>query len=382
MIYGDDEPDSQASVRRANLRKALQLVFRNSGVETRAGIARATGLTAATASSLVAELIETRLVVEGGQAASTGGKRATTLSIDASHHLVLALIIRPTDALAALVSLDGATVYEERITYTPSSRDRAISVMLTRIAERFRERLLVVSVQVTGATDGRIVLESVQLDLRDDPLAETFEGILGVPVYLVNDVDAEAIAEGAMNNEASGYRLFIHIGTGVGASVTLDGIVTPGPNTRGGEIGHVQVVFGNDARLCRCGLHGCVEAAFSMTAMLGPDFEEGMDDDEVAELIAVANPAHLAMGAIALARTIKLLSAMIDPDEVVIGGFVDVLGESFLEAVRAGLAYESRGTTPVPVRYASRKVEPHAGVAQYALSTALGVRWTPEQLMI
>jgi len=382
MIYGDDGIDSQASVRRTNVRRALQLVFRNSGIETRAGIARATGLTAATASSLVAELIERRLVVEGGQAASTGGKRATTLSIDARHHLVLALIIRPKDALAALVSLDGVTVYEERVTYSNDEHQRVVAIMLNRIAERFGARMLVASVQLMGATDGRTVLESVQLNLRDEPLAEKFERTLGVPVHLVNDVDAEAIAEGITSHEASGHRLFIHIGTGVGASVTLDGEVAPGPSTRGGEIGHVQVVFGEEARLCRCGLRGCVESAFSMTAMLGESFEEGMSDEDIAHLLATADPAHLAIGAVALARTIKLLSAMIDPEEVIIGGFANVLGDDFLDAVRHGLAYEARGTVQVPVRYANEEIPVFAGAAQFGLLAALGVRWTPEQLMV
>jgi len=381
MLNSDDALDTQASVRRANVRRALQLVFRDSGTQTRAGIARATGLTAATASSLVAELIDDRLVVEGAQAASTGGKRATTLSIDAGHHVILAMVIRPTDARLSLLALDGSEIEGGRIVYGPDDRDRMLDDAVARVAAEYGDRLLIAGVQLPGATDGRLVLESVQLGWRNVPLAERLERALGVPVLLVNDVDAEAIAEAAVEEESSGHRLFIHIGVGIGAAVTLDGRLAPGPRDRAGEIGHVQVVFGDEARLCRCGRYGCLESASSMTAMLGDDVDDALDVDAIRALAARADEVRFAEAARALARAIKLVAALLDPAEVVLGGPVVALGERFLEAVRAETGYVATGTADVPVRYADRRVPETTGVAQLALTAALGVRWSREQLM-
>lgn len=380
MLNGDDALDTQASVRRANLRRALQLVFRNPGSETRAGIARATGLTAATASSLVAELIDLQLIVDGEQAASTGGKRATTLSIAAEHHVILVLVIRPTDARIALVALDGTEVETRRVAFSEESRDRMLDDAVSDVAAEYSGRLLVAGVQLPGTTDGRRVFESVQLGWTDVPLAERFEAVLGIPVLLVNDVDAEAIAEAAREDESSGYRLFIHIGTGIGAAVTLDGELAPGPRDRAGEIGHVQVEFGEEARTCRCGRQGCLESASSMTAMLGDDFNDAMDDDAIAALAAAADDERLAEGARALARTIKLIAAVLDAAEVVIGGPARALGDRFLPLVQAEVDYTATGTTNVPVRYADSDASISTGVAQVALSSALGVRWSPAQL--
>lgn len=380
MLNGDDALDTQASVRRANLRRALQLVFRNPGSETRAGIARATGLTAATASSLVAELIDLQLIVDGEQAASTGGKRATTLSIAAEHHVILVLMIRPTDARIALVALDGTEVETRRVAFSEESRDRMLDDAVSDVAAEYSGRLLVAGVQLPGTTDGRRVFESVQLGWTDVPLAERFEAVLGIPVLLVNDVDAEAIAEAAREDESSGYRLFIHIGTGIGAAVTLDGELAPGPRDRAGEIGHVQVEFGEEARTCRCGRQGCLESASSMTAMLGDDFNDAMDDEAIAALAAAADDERLAEGARALARTIKLIAAVLDAAEVVIGGPARALGDRFLPLVQAEVDYTATGTTNVPVRYADSDASISTGVAQVALSSALGVRWSPAQL--
>lgn len=380
MFTHDDALDTQAAVRRANLRRALQLVFQASGSQTRAGIARATGLTAATASSLVAELIENRLIAEGEQAVSTGGKRATTLSIDAEHHLILVLVVQPTSAYLALVALDGSEVERRSISYTMQTRDRVLDETVAEVVAATGSRLLAVGVQVPGTTDGRTVLESVQLEWHEVPLAERFESIAGVPVLLVNDVDAEAIAEAGLDAAPSGYRLFIHSGGGIGAAVTLDGELAPGPRDRAGEIGHVQVVFGDAARPCRCGRRGCLESAAAMGPMLGEEFSDALDASAVRALVARADQTLIDDGARALARAIKLIGALLDPIEVVIGGPATELGPRFLERVRAESGYPARGTADIPIRYADPRVAPSAGPAQAALTAVLGVRWSPEQL--
>lgn len=380
MFTHDDALDTQAAVRRANLRRALQLVFQASGSQTRAGIARATGLTAATASSLVAELIDHRLIAEGEQAVSTGGKRATTLSIDAEHHLILVLVVQPTSAYLALVALDGSEVARRSVSYTTHTRDRVLDETVAEVVAAYGARLLAIGVQVPGTTDGRTVLESVQLEWHEVPLAERFETIAGVPVLLVNDVDAEAIAEAGLDAAPSGYRLFIHSGGGIGAAVTLDGELAPGPRDRAGEIGHVQVVFGEAARPCRCGRRGCLESAAAMGPMLGEEFSDALDVPAVRTLVSRADQTLIDDGARALARAIKLIGALLDPIEVVIGGPATELGPRFLERVRAESGYPARGTADVPIRYADPRVAPSAGPAQAALTAVLGVRWSPEQL--
>lgn len=380
MLNSDDTLDTQAALRRANLRRALQLVFSEPGVQTRAGIARATGLTAATASSLVAELIDLDLIVDGEQAASTGGKRATTLTIDATRHLIVVVVIRPSEAALALVALDGTEVESRRISYSPSSRDAVLDEAVARIAAEYEGRLLVVGVQLPGTTDGRRVLESVQLDWTDVALADRLERVIDVPVLLVNDVDAEAIAEAAREDEAAGYRLFIHLGTGIGAAVTLDGELAPGPRDRAGEIGHVQVQFGDDAPACRCGRQGCLESVASLTAMLGDDVDDAMDEAVIAEVAASADERRLVVGAQALAGAIRLIAAVLDAREVVIGGPARALGDRFLRLVQSEIDYPAMGTVGVSVRYSAADASISTGVAQVALSRALGVRWSPAQL--
>jgi predicted NBD/HSP70 family sugar kinase len=287
--------------------------------------------------------------------------------------------MQPTSAHVALVALDGTEVEEHTVTYTPRTRDRVLDDTVAAVAAEHGRRLLAVAVQLPGTTDGRSVLESVQLEWHEVPLAERLERIVDAPVLLVNDVDAEAIAE-AGTDDSSGYRLFIHSGGGIGAAVTLDGELAPGPRDRAGEIGHVQVVFGDAARPCRCGQRGCLESAAALGPMLGDEFSDAMDVEAIRALVARADQRQLDEGARALARAIKLISALLDPIEVVVGGPVIELGPRFLDRVRAETRYPSRGTVDVPIRYADPRVPLSAGAAQAALTAVLGVRWTPAQL--
>lgn len=79
-------------------------------------------------------------------------------------------------------------------------------------------------------------------------------------VTVVNDVTA------------AGYRYLTHPGedlcivtvsSGIGHKVFLQGRPVIGPNGRGGEIGHVQVDFADDAPLCDCGGRGHLGAVAS-----------------------------------------------------------------------------------------------------------------------
>lgn len=54
--------------------------------------------------------------------------------------------------------------------------------------------------------------------------------------------------------------LVVFVGTGIGSGLVAGGQLIHGASGCAGEIGHVKVVYGDDARLCGCGRRGCVEA--------------------------------------------------------------------------------------------------------------------------
>ncbi|MFA6831026.1 MAG: ROK family protein [Bacteroidaceae bacterium] len=100
------------------------------------------------------------------------------------------------------------------------------------------------------------------------PLAKLFEDRLGIPCALTNDANAAAVGE-MTYGVAKGMKNFIMItlGTGVGSGIVIDGHVVYGHDGFAGELGHVIVRRGADARQCGCGRKGCLEAYCSATGV-------------------------------------------------------------------------------------------------------------------
>ena len=366
---------TQSAVRERNLTTALQLVLSGDGLATRAAIARRTGLTSATVSSLLAGLIADGLVIEGRLAESTGGKRATTLRIDAERNVLLSVIVQPGLVRGAVVDLlgDVVTSIAHRTTTTATLDD--VRSVVRRLAAATTARVAAVGIQVPGIADGDLIRESVQLGWVDVDLGRELAGIVSAPVRLVNDADAEAIADYAVSDEFGANQLFVSLSTGVGAAVIVDGAVLAGASHRAGEI---PVLFADAAPVCACGNRGCLEEVVSVTSLLGLPHGADLEAVDVAALAALPESRErIAAGARTLARALLMVGAALDVPNIVLGGAAPKLGADFIGHVRAEAArHPVRAAMPLSFRYAKTALEqPFRGAAQFALQSTLGVSW-------
>lgn len=97
------------------------------------------------------------------------------------------------------------------------------------------------------------------LHWRDAPLKSHLESLLGIPVFVTNDVRAAGWGEwlfGAGENAADIVCIFI--GTGVGGAVVSDGRMLTGAKNSAGELGHITLELNGPQ--CTCGNRGCFEA--------------------------------------------------------------------------------------------------------------------------
>ncbi|MFK4728869.1 ROK family protein [Agromyces mediolanus] len=372
-----EQLDAQSTIRRRHLRRALELIAADPGRCTRASIARDSQFTSATASSLVAELIQLGLVAESAPLASTGGKRATGLALDPDGFVICVVLVRPREVRIALISLDGRWLGSSAIPASGRLDAADVAAAAATATRDYAGRILATCIQSPGVTDGRTVVESVLMGWHGEPLADVVEAAIGAPVFVLNDADGEALNESAFDESRRVQRLFVRLGEGVGGAVTVDGVVVPGAHQRAGEIGHVRIVFDEDAPRCKCGATGCVEAVASLSAMLGEDYHDELDFEEIAELAGRPGAdARLGAGAYALARLLRILAAMLDPHEVVLGGAGPALGDAFLARVLAAFdANPAKGTGGAGIRYARARSmhERLVGPARHALSSTLGV---------
>jgi len=110
---------------------------------------------------------------------------------------------------------------------------------------------------------------------------EILEREFSLPVALENDADAVALGEVHWGALRSASRLvFVTIGTGIGASVILEGKIYRGVRHSHPEIGHF--VIDPSGPMCTCGARGCWESLAS-----GPGMAQWAKENAPAERAAL-----------------------------------------------------------------------------------------------
>lgn len=325
---------TKAATKQANLRLTLQVVMA-AGQTSRADVARQTGLTRATVSTLVAELIEEGLLREAGTGESAGGKRPTLLEVDATSRQVIAVDTSATPFRGALLDLAGEVVATATSPGgAPTGQDAvdAVAALVDRIAEQASAPPLGVGIGTPGVVDGDgTVLEASNLGWHDVPLARLLADRTDLAVHVANDAHVSAIDEYGRREDVDSL-VVVRIGGGVGAGIVLDGRPYTGDHHAAGEIGHLPAV--PDGAPCRCGRRGCLETVASIPAIMAT---AGRPDDDPSTL-GPSDAGALAIAADHLGAALANLVAVLDVGLVVLGGPVEVLGEAFVDAVRDAVA--------------------------------------------
>jgi predicted NBD/HSP70 family sugar kinase/biotin operon repressor len=240
----------------------LQTLYR-AGQQSRADLARSTGLTRVTISDLVAELMLEGLVVETGQREdSRPGKPATLLDIDRTAFQIVGIDLSDYAMFrGALLDLDGTILERREIALAGSTGTDAVEKvadLVGRLIDLATRPILGIGVGSPGVVDLRgTVLTAPNLGWEDLPLQAELEDRFGLPVVVANDANAAVLAEHSFGGADSDLML-VKVGHGVGAGLLLGGTPLFGSRFAAGEIGHV--VVGTEGGLpCVCGKTGCLE---------------------------------------------------------------------------------------------------------------------------
>jgi predicted NBD/HSP70 family sugar kinase len=132
-----------------------------------------------------------------------------------------------------------------------------------------RSRIKVVGATVPGLVDQEtgVCVLAPNLGWHDFPLRAALAEQLGTPVVVNNVAQAAAVAEGRVGaaRRVRSY-VWIHVGSGVGSGIVLDGKLFFGRRGFSGEIGHCPVVHPGPS--CGCGRLGCLETVASAKAIV------------------------------------------------------------------------------------------------------------------
>ncbi|MYX35343.1 MULTISPECIES: ROK family transcriptional regulator [unclassified Streptomyces] len=330
------------------------------GEVSRAAVAAEVGLTRATVSTLVDELLATGLLVElGTQRPGTVGRPGTALALNDSGPAGLGAEVGVDHLAAVAVDLRGTVRARARVEADNRGRPaqevlRELAVLVAEVRQEARAAGLgpaglTLAVPGLVGRDRQVVMRAPNLGWEDVDAAGWFERSGGgglatspVPVTVENEANLGALAELWLGGH-EGVTDFVHVSAeiGIGAALVVDGRLFRGARGFAGELGHVPVH--PTGPRCSCGARGCLEQYAGEEAVLRAAGIAPERPDALKALQAAASqgdPAALkALAAAGAAFGIALSGAvnLLDPQAVVLGGTLASLAPWLRSAVEREL---------------------------------------------
>jgi len=375
------------TLRQMNATLVLNLV-RQHGPLSRAQIAKLSGITKATVSEIVNDLLSDKIIFEGGISEQTGqGRKGILVHFDPHYRYGIGIDLGGTKIAFSLFNLDAEILYEKReATYSISDRraflDRLAESIESLIAESQidRSKINIIGLATPGIVDvnqGVVVDGSPNLpDWANLPLAEELMHRTNIRVVLENDIRAALVGEiwnGKCRNASS--AALIGIGTGLGAALLMDGQIIRGANNAAGEIGYM--IFSREQLSRNWRNKGCFESYCSGSGLSSRMKEISNHSHTAEEIISQAQQGNaLAMLLIEemadyLAIGIINLVAMANLQKVVLTGGITNSAEWFIPRVQATVDRHLFANTRVTIELSElREKAPLTGIAILALSAA------------
>ena len=266
------------NVRASNMSTVLRNILASPGEVTRAGLSQRTGMTRATISRLVDDLVGAGLVRELEPGDGGGrGRPANRLTPAEGSAVALGVEVDVASLDVTLVDIAGRELGHRRI-----ERDFADSAPEETMALAAREAhtllegtlpdgalFLGTGVGLPGLVSPTRLALAPNLGWRDIPHDQLLAPLADLnPVVVANEADLAAYAVAYTRpGVAGGPSTFVYVSgeVGVGAGVIVDHRPMSGARAWSGEIGHMCA--DPNGPLCRCGARGCLEAYLGVRAL-------------------------------------------------------------------------------------------------------------------
>ncbi len=300
----------------------------------------------------------------------TKSKEQATIGID----------IGGTKIAGGLVNLKGRLIYA---TVLPTLADRGAETSLGQVM-RLIERLIRhaggrgairgIGICAPGPIHHKtgVVLTPPNLPgWHQMPIADMVRERFNLPALVENDANAAGLAE-VLFGAAVGYRdiFYVTVSTGIGTGVIIDKKIYHGKNGVAGEGGHV-VIDHRSPFFCGCGTRGCIEALASGPAMVRrarclleqehshPSLLRTLTRGDLSKIttrmIAEAARRRDRMARLILEETGFFLGvwlggmvSILDPEAIVIGGGISLIGKPLFEKIRATVPHYTINRAFVP----------------------------------
>jgi predicted NBD/HSP70 family sugar kinase len=326
--------------------------LRERGVASRADLARITGLSRSTVSTIVSELLDAGLAGErDGQPpeAAHAGRPPVMVSLNRSAGVALGIDFGHRHLRVAVSDLSHEVLAEA---WCELDVDHSCEQGLERAAE-FVDRVL----DEAGASRHQVIgtgmglpapIDRISGSVQESSILPGWVGVdapgeassrLGLAVEVENDANLGALAEylwGAARGRSE--VVYIKVASGIGAGLIVGGKLQHGVSGTAGEVGHMVLAEGGP--VCRCGNRGCLESLASSRAiadLLAASRGEAVSVRQLLELSAAGDPAAQRLitdAGSAIGAAVASLCNILNPQSVIVGGDLAAAGDVLLEPIR------------------------------------------------
>jgi predicted NBD/HSP70 family sugar kinase len=356
---GSQRSGSLESLRERNRSRVLE-AMRELGVASRAAIARHTGLSRSTVSSLVAELQDAGLVVDREasepQEKAKGGRPPLLIALDRSAGVAVGIDFGKRHLAVAAADLSHTILAESRREmpedYDAQSGLDGATALVDEVLESAgveRESVIGVGLGLPGPISlatGTVGSSAILPGWVGVQVAEQMSERLGLAVLVDNDANLGALSElhwGA--GRGSSNLAYLKVSTGIGAGLVIDGRLFRGSGGTAGEIGHTMI--DETGPICRCGSRGCLEtlaAGPAIVEVLRPSLGDHFSAEQMLEQAARGDAGcRRAIGDAGryIGSALADLCNLVNPQRIVVGGSIGTSGDVLLDPMREALRHRA-----------------------------------------
>ncbi|WP_445450841.1 ROK family transcriptional regulator [Enterococcus faecalis] len=240
---------------------------------SRIEISKLTGLTPATVTKIIGNLIDENIVIETGDEinGNTGsGRKQKIIKINGNKAIFIGVEVNVKGIFAVATNLIGKVLIEEKFTYPYDKKN--INNEITNLIKKVVSKIKNKEIYGAGiAIPGHFDIKNKSIVSNNQSWA--FFNLLEIsnkfkfPFIAENNIKSMAIGEYLFNVQSSPENfLFFHIGAGMFCSFFQSKNLGFNSNYYLGEIGHTVVDINGPQ--CECGKQGCLQTYISDTWLL------------------------------------------------------------------------------------------------------------------
>lgn len=348
---------NQQIIKNHNLKTLYHSIHQEPGI-SRAQLAKLSGLSKTTVSSLVDELIERNFIQDTGilDDTTTVGRKPNGLQLSQGQHYVVVISWRTKEVCAKLVDICGTIVKESNCPLTEPDTYVPLSVRLLEkllASDYSKAQILGVCIVVPAMIDlekREIFATTLYLSPggNQNLLKELQTALSDYPVTILNDTACAAYAEKIYTKIPQPDFAYINFQHGIGAALFIQNQLLGQATASYTQFGHYSI--DPNGKQCSCGNRGCLELMIGENSLkerlLATGYPSALCRSEKVTYSDLSSSALY--GDLAAQKVIRDIATdfslalsnlvcLVHPKLIIIGGKGKDLGPLFLEEVLSTL---------------------------------------------